>query len=80
MEMLPEVAEVRPVLVALSVNVPPVPVISHPAKVATPLDVLTGLVVQFRVPVPEAMERVTDEDGEGLRCRWRLGPGPPAGR
>ena len=36
------------------------PVISHPAKVATPDTAVTGLVVQFSVPVPEAMDRLTD--------------------
>ena len=34
--------------------------ISHPAKVATPDTAVTGLVVQFSVPVPEAMDRVTE--------------------
>ena len=50
--MLPEVAEVRPVLVALNVNVPGVPVISHPAKVATPDAAATLRLVQFSVPSP----------------------------
>ena len=64
-EKLPEVAVVRPVLTALSVKPEPaVPVISHPAKVATPDDAVTGLVVQFNVPVPEAMDRVTEADEE----------------
>ena len=58
-----EVAEVSPVLVAIRREaVPAVPVISHPAKVATPDTAVTGLVVQFSVPVPEAMDRVTDAD------------------
>ena len=60
MEMLPEVVVVRPLLVALSVKLPAVPVISHPAKVATPLDAVTGLVVQFSVPEPDAMDSETD--------------------
>ena len=63
-EKLPEVAVVRPVLVALSVKLPAVPVISHPAKVAMPDTAVTGLVVQFSVPVPEAMDRVTEADEE----------------
>ena len=60
MEKLPDVVPVRPVLVALNVKLPAVPVISHPAKVATPDTAVTGLVVQFSVPVPEAMDRVTE--------------------
>ena len=60
MEMVPEVAEVRPVLVALSVKLPAVPVISHPAKVATPDTAVTVLEVQFSVPVPEARDRETE--------------------
>jgi hypothetical protein len=41
-----------------------VPVISHPAKVATPLEAVTGFVAQFNVPVPEARDRVTEADEE----------------
>ena len=36
------------------------PVMAHPAKLATPLDALSGLVVQFSVPVPVAMDRETE--------------------
>ena len=58
-----EVTEVRPVLVAIRLKfVPAVPVISHPAKVAIPDTAVTGLVVQFSVPVPEAMARETEAD------------------
>ena len=63
MEKVPEVAGARPVLVALRLKpVPAVPVISHPAKVATPDTAVTGFVVQFSVPVPEAMDRETEAD------------------
>ena len=41
-----------------------VPVISHPAKVAMPDTAVTGLVVQFSVPVPEAMDE-GDRSGRG---------------
>jgi hypothetical protein len=57
-----EVADVSPVLVALSVKKPDVPVISQPAKVAIPDTAVTGLVVQFSVPEPEAMDRETVAD------------------
>ena len=67
MEKLPEVPVVSPLPIALSVKLPAVPVISHPAKVAMPLDAVTGLAVQFSVPVPEAMDRVTAADEEVTR-------------
>ena len=63
MEML-VVSPVNPLLVALSVKLPAVPVISHPAKVATPLDAVTGLVVHFSVPEPEVRDKETDTDEE----------------
>ena len=65
MEKVPEVAVVSPVLVALRLKPEPaVPVISHPAKVAMPLEAVTGLVVQASVPVPEARDRETEADEE----------------
>ena len=57
-----DVTEVSPVLVAISVKPPAAPVISQPAKVAMPDTAVTGLVVQLSVPVPEAMDRVTEAD------------------
>ena len=55
--MLPEVAVTAPD-VAVKVYVPTLPVSLHPAKVDTPLVVLTGFVVQANVGVPDVKERV----------------------
>ena len=58
MVKLPEVTEVRPALAAESLKAPAVPVMAQPAKVATPLVAVTGLVVQASVPVPLATDKV----------------------
>src|ERR1700728_837584 len=66
MEKAPEVAMVSPVEMALRLKPEPaVPVISHPAKVATPAVVVNGLVVHPpRVPAPEARPKVIEALGE----------------
>src|SRR4029077_2411472 len=59
------VAVVRPLLVADTVYVPTLPTILQPAKVATPLEAATGLVVQVSVaPLPGcvAIASATDAD------------------
>ena len=55
------VALVRPLDAAVNVKLPWVPrVILHPAKVAAPATAVTGLVVQLKVPVPVAIDNVTN--------------------
>ena len=56
-----DVADVSPLDVALKVKLPCVPsATTQPANVATPAIAVTGLVVQFSVPVPVASNSVTD--------------------
>jgi hypothetical protein len=81
------VAVVSPVLAAESVKLPCVPrVIVHPAKVATPLDEVTGLVVHASVPVPDAIASVTGAElvvttspaaSSTLTTGWELNGDPP---
>ena len=53
------VAVLSPVAAADRVKLPESRVILHPAKVATPLAAVTGLVVHVSVPDPVAIARVT---------------------